>query len=349
MCAAAKGRGAGINTANKFSRYKVEPETAEETFDDIPQGPRTQFIPEYPKTIVSLSDSPDLPGYTSINPYRGCEHGCIYCYARNSHEYWGYSAGEDFETKIIVKKNAPELLEKLFNSRSWSPRTIHLSGNTDCYQPAEKRFRLTRRLLEICLQYRNPVSVLTKNALICRDLDILTKLAELNLVSAALSVTSLNENTRRLLEPRTATGQKRLQTIGALHEAGVPVGVMTAPLIPGLNDHEVPKIIEAAAKNGACWAGLTIVRLNGAIDEIFKEWVYRSYPDRADKILNQIRACHNGSLNDSRFHQRMRGEGVLADSIHQMHRLACRRFLAGRSAPELDKTQFIKGGQLRLF
>lgn len=324
-------------------------EQAGEEEDDEKPGPKTTYITELPKSVISVSDSPDLPGYTSINPYRGCEHGCIYCYARNSHEYWGFSAGLDFETKIIVKKNAPQLLEKLFNSQGWKPRVISLSGNTDCYQPAEKKFRITRQLLEICLRYRNPVAILTKNSLISRDIDVLKELARLNLVSAALSVTSLNEDTRRALEPRTATGQKRLQTMGALHEAGIPVGVMTAPLIPGLNDHEVPAMIEAAAANGARWAGFTIVRLNGAIAEIFREWVYRHYPDRADKILNQIRACHNGTLNDSRFYDRMRGEGVLAESIHQMHRLACKRFLAGRSAPKLDTTLFMRGGQLKLF
>ncbi|GAA4440589.1 PA0069 family radical SAM protein [Ravibacter arvi] len=350
MSTAPKGRGAGINTPNRFSKLRVEQdeEWADHRDDEL-SDPVTQFITEYPKSIVSDAESPDLEGFTSVNPYRGCEHGCIYCFARNSHEYWGFSAGLDFETRIIVKMNAPDLLEQAFNSKKWRPRVIHLSGNTDCYQPAEKKFGLTRRLLEVCLRYRNPVAILTKNALVRRDLDILQELAQMNLASVALSVTTLNETTRRALEPRTATGQKRLDTLGELHRAGIPVGVMTAPLIPGLNDHEVPAIIKAASERGACWAGFTIVRLNGAIGGIFTEWVRRHYPDRADKILNQIRACHNGSLNDSRFYQRMRGEGVLAQTIQQMHQLACNRFLAGRTAPQLDTTRFIKGGQLRLF
>jgi DNA repair photolyase len=345
--AALKGRGAGLNTAVSFDRYRVERD--QEFQDEEYHGGKTTYLPEFSKTIVSVSDSPDLHGFTSINPYRGCEHGCIYCFARNSHEYWGYSAGLDFETKIIVKRNAPELLEKLFHSASWKPKVIHLSGNTDCYQPAERKFGITRRLLEVCLRYRNPVAILTKNCLVSRDLDILEKLAALNLVSVAFSVTSLNEKTRRALEPRTATGLRRLETMGELHRAGVPVGVMTAPLIPGLNDHEIPAIIRKAAEQGACWAGFTIVRLNGVIDELFTEWAFRHYPDRAEKMLNQIRSCHGGSLNDSRFFQRMKGEGPIADSIHQMHKLACQRFLAGRSAPQLDTSLFLRGGQFSLF
>lgn len=348
MSGAPKGRGAGINTPNKFDKHKVERDD-EPLDEDDGSEVKTTYISEFPKSIVSVAKSPDLEGFISVNPYRGCEHGCIYCFARNSHEYWGYSAGIDFETKIIVKKNAPQLLEKLFNSSSWQPKVIHLSGNTDCYQPAEKKFRLTRQLLEICLRYRNPVAILTKNSLVTRDIDVLQSLAELNLVSVAFSVTSLNEKTRRALEPRTATGLKRLQAMGELHASGIPVGVMTAPLIPGLNDHEVPLMIEKAAANGACWASFTIVRLNGVIDELFTEWAYRHYPDRAEKMLNQIKSCHGGSLNDSRFFLRQRGQGAIADSIQQMHKIACHRFLSGRTAPQLETSLFVRGGQLKLF
>ena len=350
MKTAPKGRGAGINTPNRFERYRMAPEEdMEGTGEEEVSDPRTTFITENPKSIISVSNSPDLPGFTSLNPYQGCEHGCIYCYARNSHEYWGYSAGVDFETKIIVKNNAPYVLEKLFNSHSWQPKVIHFSGNTDCYQPAEKKFGITRKLLEICLRYRNPVAILTKNSLVARDMDILQEMARLNLAQVAFSITSLDEKIRRVLEPRTATARKRLATMGLMYQAGIPVGVMTAPLIPGLNDHEAPAIIEAAAEQGACWASFTIVRINGVIGELFTEWVHRHFPDRAEKIIHQIKECHGGTLNDSTFFRRSQGEGPLAESIREMHRLACQRFLKDRKVPELDTSLFIRGGQLKLF
>ncbi len=345
-----KGRGAAGNSPNRFSRHQLD---TSQGVDDDPDyeepAPRTRFIFDTPKTIVSVSDSPDIHNFISINPYRGCEHGCIYCYARNSHEYWGFSAGLDFEAKIIVKKNAPYLLEKLFNSKSWVPAVIHLSGNTDCYQPAEKEFRLTRQLLEVCLRYRNPVSILTKNTLVLRDLDLLRELAARNLVSTAVSLTTLNEELRRALEPRTVTGQRRLAVIRTLHEAGVPVGVMTAPIIPGLNDHEIPDLIRKAAANGACWAGFTVVWLNGAIAGLFTDWIHHHFPDRAEKVLHQIRDCHDGNLNDSRFFTRMKGEGNFASNIHQLHQIARKRYLSGRTPPELDTHQFLRKGQMRLF
>lgn len=342
------GRGAGINPHNRFERLNLVEEQDSDP-DFIDSGPKTQFIEEFSKTILSKTDSPDIRNFQSINPYRGCEHGCIYCYARNSHEYWGFSAGIDFETRIIVKKNAPQLLEKLFNSKSYQPDVIHLSGNTDCYQPAEKKFRLTRRLLEICLQYRNPVSILTKNALVLRDLDLLKELAGLRLVTTALSITSLDESVRRQLEPRTVTAKKRLEVIGRLHNSGIPVGVMSAPIIPGLTDHEIPGIIKSAADNGACWAGYTVVRLNGAISSIFEEWIHRAFPDRAEKVLNQIRDCHGGQLNDSRFGTRMRGEGKFAEHIRDLHAMACKKYLPGREPARLDHTLFKRGAQMTLF
>ncbi len=344
-----KGRGTGVHTPNRFQRFQTSKDEEWSHGSEETSDPNTLFITENSKSIVSVSNSPDLAGFTSINPYRGCEHGCIYCYARNSHEYWGYSAGLDFESKIIVKRNAPSLLEKLFNSPSWEPRVIHLSGNTDCYQPAEKKFGITRKLLEVCLKYRNPVAILTKNALVARDIDLLKKLAQLNLTSVAFSITTLDEKVRRTLEPRTPTGQRKLATMKRLYEEGIPVGVMTAPLIPGLNDHEIAPIIEASSEHGACWAGYTIVRLNGVLGELFKEWAYRNFPDRADKMLNQIKSCHGGQLNDSKFFRRSEGEGAIAESIRQMHRIACQRFLNGRSLPSLDTTLFFRGGQLKLF
>ncbi|WP_439557485.1 PA0069 family radical SAM protein [Dyadobacter sp.] len=345
-----RGRGAAINPDNKFFKLSTEYTSEDwQQWEEPEVNPKTQFIEEQSKTLLSVSDSPDLGAFHSINPYRGCEHGCIYCYARNSHEYWGYSAGLDFETKIIVKKNAPQLLEKLFNSKKWEPKSIHISGNTDCYQPGEKKYGITRQLLEICLRYRNPVSVLTKNALILRDVDVLEKLAKLNLVHGAISITSLNEDLRHKLEPRTVTGKRRLQVVKTLTEAGVPMGVMTAPIIPGLNDHEIPTIIEAAAENGALWANYTVVRLNGAIATLFDEWVHHHFPDRAAKVLNQIKECHGGQVNDSRFGLRMVGEGSFAEHIRQLHSLACRKYFKGRELPQVDTSQFMRAGQTRLF
>lgn len=345
-----RGRGAGLNVHNRFQKHEIEYTSEDwQEWDDFEKTLKTEFIFEEAKTIISTTDSPDLRHFNSINPYRGCEHGCIYCYARNSHEYWGFSAGLDFETKITVKKNAPRLLEKLFNSKGWEPATIMLSGNTDCYQPAERKFQITRQLLEVCLRYRNPVSILTKNALVLRDRDILEKLAKLNLVHAAVSITSLNEDLRNKLEPRTVTASRRLQVLKSLHECGVPMGIMSAPIIPGLNDHEIPAIIKAASEHGARWAGYTVVRLNGAIGELFHEWVHHHFPDRAAKVLNQIRECHGGTLNDSRFGLRMHGEGKFAENIRQLHEMACRKFLKDREMPKLDTNQFLRGGQIKLF
>ncbi|WP_420155460.1 PA0069 family radical SAM protein [Siphonobacter sp.] len=341
-----KGRGAQLNTANRFLKQRYE----EEPSEVLQPSPQTQFIPETPKKIISTFNSPDLPMGKSINPYQGCEHGCIYCYARNSHEYWGYSAGLDFETKIMVKRNAAPLLEEQFRKAAWVPTPIELSGNTDCYQPAERKFELTRSLLKVFAKYRNPVSMITKNALILRDLDVLAELAAHRLVHVYISITTLNEELRQAMEPRTVTAQKRLQVIERLTAAGVPVGVMTAPIIPGLNDHEIPKLIESAANAGALTAALTVVRLNGAIGELFEDWIRKTFPDRADKVLNQIRDCHGGQLNDSRWNVRMMGQGNIAEHIHQLHRISRQRYMPNRQMPAYDLTQFRREGmQMKLF
>jgi len=341
-----KGRGAQVNVHNKFLKNKYVLEHIEGLDEPMLENSATQIFEENPKKIVSESNSPDLSHMYSINPYQGCEHGCIYCYARNSHEYYGFSAGLDFERKIVVKRNAAELLEQYFNKKNYQPVCILLSGNTDCYQPIERKLKITRSLLEIFLRYRNPVSIITKNNVILRDLDILSELGKLNLVHVNLSITSLNEQLRQKLEPRTVTATGRLSVIQKLTEIGVPVRVMAAPIIPGLNSNEIPGIIKAAADRGASAAGFTIVRLNGSIAEIFTDWIHKAFPDRAEKVLNMIKACHDGKLNDSEFGRRMGGDGNVADSIHQLFRMAVNRFMGDRVMPEFDYSLFVpKGGK----
>ncbi len=339
-----KGRGAQFNPANRFESTIADDGATE-------PDKATKYTIVYPKNILNKVNSPDIGMAWSMNPYQGCEHGCVYCYARNTHNYWGYSAGLDFEQQILVKKNAPELLEKKLRSPKWEAAAIMLSGNTDCYQPAEKEFRITRSLLEVLWRYRHPVGVITKNSLILRDLDILEKLASKNLVRASVSLTTLSEDTRRILEPRTATAEQRLRTIRELSSAGVSVNVMLAPIIPGLNDHEIIPMAEAAAEAGAVSMASTVVRLNGDVSEIFEDWARRTIPARADRVLNRIRDCHGGNLNDSRFGTRMRGEGKIADVIHQQMSLARARFFAGRekSGYNLDMHRDFKTPQMRLF
>ena len=350
-----KGRGAQRHIANRFDANSHELRDdflnycAQE--GDEPQNLKTLFIDTFPKTIVNKVESPDVGMGYSLNPYQGCEHGCVYCYARNSHEYWGYDAGLDFESRILVKRNAVRLLEKHLAKKSWQAAPIVLSGNTDCYQPAEKQFKITRKLLETFLNYRHPVAIITKNALIQRDLDIITELASYNLIQVNMSITTLEEKTRRLLEPRTASIKKRLETVKKLAEVGVPVNVMTAPIIPGINSHEVLPLIKAAADHGAKSVGYTVVRLNGAIGKIFEQWLKTAMPDRADKVLNQIAACHEGNLNDSQFGRRMRGSGEFAKQIAAQMELGRKKYLKGRSIAPLNCELFeqYRPGQLSLF
>ena len=263
-----KGRGAQIKTTNKFLKASYVADHVEGLDEPLYSAPSTQVFHENPKKIVNKVTSPDLGMMYSMNPYQGSEHGCIYCYARNSHEYWGFSAGLDFESKIIVKEQAPALLEKFILHPDWQPVPISVSGNTDCYQPLERKFGITRNILKVFARYRHPLGMITKNGLITRDLDLLSDLAKDNLVHVYISVTTLNEDLRRVMEPRTASGLKRLQTVEALAKAGVPVGIMNAPVIPGLNHHEIPDILKAAADHGALSAGMTVVRLNGSIGKI---------------------------------------------------------------------------------
>lgn len=344
-----KGRGAQIKTENKYLKAQYSTDHIEGLDEELLETPQTQIFQETPKKIVNKVNSPDLGFGYSMNPYQGCEHGCIYCYARNTHEYYGFSAGLDFETKIIIKQNAPELLEKHILQPNWQAVPIMLSGNTDCYQPQEKKFQITRKMLQVLAKYRHPVGVITKNALIQRDIDILQDLAQDRLVNVMISITTLDERLRRVMEPRTASGLKRLQTVETLSKAGIPVGIMNAPIIPGLNHHEIPEILKRAAEHGALTCGMTVVRLNGSIGKIFEDWLRKNFPDRFDKVWNQICDLHGGNVNDSVYGRRMSGEGNIASTIHQLYRFARNKYFAGKSFPPMNLTQFRKGGNLNLF
>ena len=348
-----KGRGAQINTVNRFLKNSYTQEHIEAIDEPMMSNSKTQVFLEYPKKIVNKVASPDAYSPYSMNPYQGCEHGCIYCYARNTHEYWGFSAGLDFERKIIAKPEAASILRKQLMNKSWVVAPIMFSGNTDCYQPLERKMQLTRKMLEVLLEFKHPVGMITKNSLILRDTDILQEMAKHKLVHVMVSITSLREELRLAMEPRTTTAKQRLKVIDELTRAGVPTGVMTAPIIPGLNSHEMPAIIEQAANSGAINAGYTIVRLNGSIGEIFKDWIHKTFPDTAEKVLNQIAEVHGGQLSDSRYGTRMRGEGKIADGIKSLFHSAVKKYLSGRKAYELDLTAFKrpsdKNGQMSLF
>lgn len=344
-----KGRGAQLKTENKFLKNHYVTDHIEGLDEPLVENPNTQVFQENAKKIINKVTSPDLGMMYSMNPYQGCEHGCIYCYARNTHEYYGFSAGMDFESKIIVKRNAASLLEKQLQNPTWDPVPIMLSGNTDCYQPQEKKFGITRKMLQVLLKYRHPVGLITKNSLVLRDIDLLQELAKYKLVQIMISITTLNEDLRRVMEPRTASGAKRLKVIEELRKAGVPVGVMNAPIIPGLNHHEIPEILKTASEHGALMAGMTVVRLNGSIGTIFEDWLRKNFPDRFDKVWNQISDLHGGHVNDSEFGRRMRGEGNLADIIHQLFRTSKKKYFADRTVPPYDLTLFRKAGTLSLF
>ncbi len=346
-----KGRGAQFNPKNRFLKGEYVQEHAEAIDDWEHEKRHTEYILDESKTLVNKVTSPDVGMMYSANPYQGCEHGCVYCYARNSHEYWGYSAGIDFESRIVVKKNAPALLRKFFEAKTWEPATISLSGNTDCYQPIERRMKITRALLEICLEYRNPVGIITKNALVLRDLDIIKELASMNLVRVFTSITSLDEGLRQVMEPRTASYKSRLKVLETLSKEGVPTGIMNAPLIPGLNDMHMHDVLKSASDAGAKWAGYTLVRLNGAIGDIFKDWLYKAFPDRADKVWHQICECHDGQVSDSRWGNRIVGDGKYAELIRDQFKLYCRKYNFNEDRSELNTTLFrrLKNKQLSLF
>ena len=315
-----KGRGAQINTANPYHNLRYD------EFPDPEDALSTVYLPTHPKTILNKITSPDLGNGYGLNSYQGCEHGCVYCFARTTHTYWGYSAGLDFETKILYKDSAPVLLRAALRKKSYEPLPIMMSGNTDSYQPAEKKFGITRRCLEVLAEMDHPVGIITKNSLVVRDLDILREMAKKNLVHVCFSITTLQEEVRRMLEPRTATIEQRFMAVETLSQAGIPVMVNIAPVIPGLTDHELLGIAKRARDAGARRIGYNIVRLNDEIADIFTDWVHRVYPDRADRILNRIRDCRGGELGEKRFGVRQTGEGQIATMIRQQYDLAKRKF-----------------------
>ncbi len=344
-----KGRGAQSNLTNRYSKLNYDDkEFIEEEDAKIIQ---TKYIEVFPKTIVNTVKSTDIPMDYSMNPYEGCEHGCSYCYARNTHPYWGYNAGLDFERVILVKKNAPELLRKTISKKTWKVSPIMFSGNTDCYQPIEKKLEISRQLLQILLEHKHPVGIITKNSLIQRDIDILQEMAAVNLVSAVISITTLNEELRRKMEPRTSTAQKRLETVEALTKAGIPVMVNIAPIIPGLNDTEIFSIAKVAAEHGALNINYTILRLPGEVEQVFTNWLEEAFPLRKDKVLHQVASIHGGSIQDQKTGRRMRGEGAFAESIRQQVQLARNKFSLNNKFPKMNCAIFDPkvNGQMSLF
>jgi DNA repair photolyase len=346
------GRGAGFNPPNRFEELKLEkaPDDLAQYFEDPDpeHNVLTKFYIDHTRSILAKNDSPDLGFTYSLNPYRGCEHGCIYCYARPTHEYLGFSAGLDFETKIMVKPDAARLLEKQFRSEAWEPQVVLFSGNTDCYQPIERKLGITRQCLHVFLKYRNPVSIITKNALTERDIDILKELASLNLVFVIITITTLDPELARRMEPRTSTPAKRLDTIGLLATNGIPTGVNIGPVIPGLNDVEIPMILNGAAERGARYASYTLVRLPMAVKDLFIEWLGRTLPDQAPRILNRIRSVRGGQLTCSEFGKRLKGEGKIADVIGQLFQTSRRQFRLNEQEFTLSTEQFRREDSLQM-
>ena len=337
MTSRTDGRGTRQNPENRYEQIHVEHEPGAGVEDG---GESTLFYRDTSKSALAENDSPDLGFRFSLNPYRGCEHGCIYCYARPSHEYLSFSAGLDFEQRIMVKEDAPELLRKTFLSPRWQPQVIALSGNTDCYQPIERHLGLTRRCLEVFRDFRNPVGIITKSALVTRDVDLLVELAAHGAAQVTVSVTTLDLELARRMEPRAAAPGRRLEAIAALSAAGVPVGVNVAPVIPGLNDSEIPAILQRAAAAGASSAAWILLRLPKPVDQLFADWLERNFPDRCQRVLGRIRECRDGQLSDSRFGHRMRGEGIYAEQIGALFRTAARRAGLDRPIPPVNAGAF---------
>lgn len=317
-----RGRGAAWNPPNRFLPLAVERDAW--THEEDPD-PETMLLRDSSRTVLARNDSPDVGFDVSVNPYRGCSQGCAYCYARPTHEYLGFSAGLDFETKVLVKAGAPKLLRAELTKKSWVPQPIAFSGVTDAYQPVERRLRITRGCMEVLAEFRNPVVVVTKSHLVTRDADLLGELAAHRAARVMLSVTTLDRELARKMEPRAATPERRLDAIAKLSDAGVQVGVMVGPVIPGLTDHELPAILEAAAAAGARTAGYILLRLPHGVKDVFADWLDRNFPDRKEKVMGRVREVRSGKLNDPRFRTRMRGEGPYAGHVRSMFQVAQRR------------------------
>jgi DNA repair photolyase len=348
------GRGASWSPANRFEKLHVDLIDVD-LIDEDPdpqEKPRraTQYFNDQTKTIIAHNESPDVGFEVSINPYRGCEHGCIYCFARPTHEYLGFSAGLDFESRIMVKRDAPRLLEEELSSPKWKPQLLMMSGVTDCYQPIERKLKITRGCLEVLAKFRNPVSILTKNRLVTRDIDLLSELAKDKAVVVNLSITTLDVDLQRIMEPRTSVPAARLDAVAQLRAAGIPVGVMVAPVIPGINDHEIPKIVDACAKAGAQFAGHVLLRLPWAVRPLVEHWLDEHFPERKAKVLERLRHARGGEkLYDSRWRKRQIGEGIFAEQISSMFEVACRRAGFGEG-PKLSTAAFRRPiEQLKLF
>ncbi len=337
------GRGSSYNPRNRFEPLAFVP-------DGATAGPSTQLLKDTSRSIIARNDSPDVGFEASVNPYRGCEHGCIYCYARPTHEYLGFSAGLDFESRILVKEDAPELLRKELASPRWKPQVIALCGVTDPYQPVERRLELTRGCLKVLAEYRNPVAIVTKNHLVTRDADLLRELAARDAAVVFISVTTLDGDLCGRMEPRTSQPRLRLDAIRALSEAGIPVGVLVAPVIPALTDHEMPAILAAAAEAGAGCAGYSLLRLPFAVKELFEQWLEEHFPDRKEKVLNRIREVRGGKLNDSGFKTRMKGQGIFAEQVDSLFQASCRKLGLTRRSWNLSTASFrVRTDQLSLF
>ncbi len=344
-----RGRGSSDNPQNRFEGCYFEADLSE-TFDD--KRPATRYLRDDTDHIISYNNSPDVGFEASINPYRGCEHGCIYCYARPTHEYLGMSAGLDFETRIMVKYNAPELLRRELAKPSWKPQVLAMSGVTDPFQPVERRLELTRKCLTVLAECRNPVGIITKNFLVTRDIDLLSELAKFNAVSVCLSITTLDADLVRVMEPRTSRPERRLEAIKRLTDAGIWAGVNVAPVIPGLTDHEMPAILERARDAGARFAGFVPLRLPFAVKDLFVKWLEDHFPERKEKVLNKIRDMRGGKLNNSEFGDRMRGDGNFADQIRQTFHIHTRRLGLNQDRYTITAEHFRRpslNGQMQLF
>lgn len=344
------GRGTSSNPKNRFEKLELSLDAAE--FDPDDPRPETQYFKDTSRSFITYNTSPDIGYNASVNPYRGCSHGCVYCYARPTHEYLGFSAGLDFETKIMVKTDAPDLLRRDLSASKWKPQTVGLSGVTDIYQPVERKLKLTRRCLEVFLDFRNPVAIVTKNHLVTRDIDLLKELARFDAVSVAVSVTTLDEELRRVMEPRTSSAAKRLEAVRKLTEAGVHVGVLNSPVIPGLTDHELPALVNASVEAGAKFVGYSVVHLPYGVKDLFVEWLEQYRPERAQRVISRLKDMRGGRLSDARFGYRMTGEGAYAEQIRALHRAAKRQAGLAKTTFKLSAKHFRVPGrsvQVRLF